>query len=272
MTSVFEPLITLGRKPLETEDVPYIVKTINEAGDASAAIVGGIFVEDALTEAIFSRLIVLTPKRKQELTRQNGPLSTFDSKITVSRALGGRPAARHRALRGRPHGARLSVAPAALLRERRAGGLRGAASDDAAELRRPAVVVRLPARAAPRGEALPAAGRQAVREPRRPRVDVCVLPGEREPAHRRHRRGRKRQRTTSSQGDAQHGLPRRAAAGRWAHHGGAVVGTSWAARIKLNGRTTAGERSFVHSSITGRNMRLVISKARRQMCWATMDV
>ena len=46
----------------------------------------------------------------------------------------------------------------------------------------------------------------------------------------------------------------------------------WAARIKLNGRTTAGERSFVHSSITGRNMRLVISKARRQMCWATMDV
>ena len=88
MTSVFEPLITLGRKPLETEDVPYIVKTINEAGDASAAIVGGIFVEDALTEAIFSRLIVLTPERKQELTRQNGPLSTFDSKITVSRALG----------------------------------------------------------------------------------------------------------------------------------------------------------------------------------------
>lgn len=49
MASVFDPLITLARKPLETEDVPYVVKTINEAADAPAAIVGGIFVEDALT-------------------------------------------------------------------------------------------------------------------------------------------------------------------------------------------------------------------------------
>ena len=34
---------------------------------------------------------------------------------------GRKPAARHRALQGRPHGARRSVAPAALLRERRTG-------------------------------------------------------------------------------------------------------------------------------------------------------
>ena len=55
----------------------------------------------------------------------------------------------------------------------------------AAELRRPPVVVRLPARGAPGCEALPAAGRQALREPRGLRADLCVLPGEREPAHRR---------------------------------------------------------------------------------------
>ena len=88
----------------------------------------------------------------------------------------------------------------------------------AAELRRAPVVVPLPARAAPGGEALPAAGRQAVREPRGLRADLCVLPSEREPADRVHRRGCGRERPAGSQGDAHTGLPRRETADRWARH------------------------------------------------------
>ena len=62
----------------------------------------------------------------------------------------------------------------------------------------------LPARGAPGCEALPAAGRQALREPRGLRAHLRVSPSEREPAHRLDRRGCGRERPAGSQGDAQH--------------------------------------------------------------------
>ena len=78
-------------------------------------------------------------------------------------------------------------------------------------------------------------GGKALREPRGLRADVRGLPGEREPAHRVHRRGRGRKRPTSSQGDAHTGLPRRAAAERRPRHGRAVVGAFCSVGPKARG-------------------------------------
>jgi hypothetical protein len=85
---VFDPLLALARKPLETEDVSWLLTTIKSGTDAPAAIMGGLFVESALTDAIFANLLGLKEDQRQELIRSSGPLSTFDSKIVMGRALG----------------------------------------------------------------------------------------------------------------------------------------------------------------------------------------
>ena len=164
---------------------------------------------------------------------------------------GRKPAPRGRDLRGGPHGARLSVAPASLLRGRRAGGLYGAAGEHAAELWRPPLVVPLPVEWSPRGEALPAAGRQALREPRGLRADLRVLPGEWEPAHRVHRRRRGRERPAGSQGDAHTGLHRRETAERRPRHGRAVVQAFWAGSLTPQGPISVVEMIAVSSQWGG---------------------
>ncbi len=61
---------------------------INTGTDRSAVIVTGIFVENALREAITARLHRLTKKQLSQLFEGTAPLTSFSSKIRIGYALG----------------------------------------------------------------------------------------------------------------------------------------------------------------------------------------
>jgi hypothetical protein len=88
MASVFDPLISLARDRLRSDDIASIIADVNAGDPRTTAIVGGIFVESALREAILSRLVTLTPAQQQELFKSKAPLSNFDSMIVIGRAFG----------------------------------------------------------------------------------------------------------------------------------------------------------------------------------------
>ena len=77
----------LTRQPRTAEELDSLYVELKEVEDRAAAILGAIFVEDALEEAIVSKMAPLNERERRELFDGDAPLATFSAKIRIGYAI-----------------------------------------------------------------------------------------------------------------------------------------------------------------------------------------
>lgn len=77
----------LSRQRIDKEDLQRVADEVRSMNDRPAAMVAATLVEDALEDAILSRMRKLTKAEYRDLFFVDSPLATFSSKIRVASAL-----------------------------------------------------------------------------------------------------------------------------------------------------------------------------------------